>query len=38
MEHWAMQYIHYVEVRAPERLRERIREELENGIRKYQQV
>ena len=35
MEHWAMQYLNHVEVLAPERLRERIKENLENGLKKY---
>ena len=35
MEHWAMQYINYVEVTAPKSLRNRIKEALENGIKKY---
>ena len=35
MEHWAMQYLNYVEVTKPESLRERIRESLNNGMIKY---
>ena len=35
MEHWALQYLNYVEVTKPESLRERIRESLERDIRKY---
>ncbi len=35
MEHWALQYLNHVEVTKPEGLRDRIREDLENGIRKY---
>ena len=35
MEHWAMQYLNYVEVLAPEHLRERIKANLENGLEKY---
>ncbi len=35
MEHWAMQYINYVEVVSPEILRTRVRETLENGLKKY---
>lgn len=35
MEHWAMQYINYVEITAPEYLRNRIKESLKNGIDKY---
>ena len=35
MEHWALQYINHVEVTKPESLRERIREALNSGIRKY---
>ena len=37
MEHWAMQYIDHVEVIAPEALRNRIKESLENGLEKYTQ-
>ena len=36
MEYWALQYVHYVEVVQPESLRERIREALEDGLKKYQ--
>ena len=35
MEHWAMQYLNYVEVTKPESLRERIKESLKVGIDKY---
>ncbi|MBR5667251.1 MAG: WYL domain-containing protein [Lachnospiraceae bacterium] len=35
MEHWAMQYIDYVEVTAPEKLREKIRESIQKGMEKY---
>jgi predicted DNA-binding transcriptional regulator YafY len=35
MEHWAMQYLNYVEVIAPIHLRVRIRENVENGLKKY---
>ena len=35
MEHWAMQYIDYVEVTAPEGLRKTIREALQRGVEKY---
>ena len=35
MEHWAMQYLNYVEVTSPQHLRERIYESLNNGIVKY---
>lgn len=35
MEHWAMQYINYVEVTAPESTRERICKSLQNGMKKY---
>ena len=36
MEHWAMQYIDYVEVTAPEGLRKKIREALQRGVEKYE--
>ena len=36
MEHWAMQYLNYVEVVSPQHLRDRIRESLNKGIGKYQ--
>ena len=36
MEHWAMQYIDYVEVTAPEELRKRVREALQRGMEKYE--
>lgn len=35
MEHWAMQYINYVEVLSPAHLRECIQKNLQNGLRKY---
>ena len=35
MEHWAMQYLNYVEIIEPESLRERIKEGLKKGIKKY---
>jgi predicted DNA-binding transcriptional regulator YafY len=35
MEHWALQYLNYVEVIKPESLRERIKTSLENAIKKY---
>lgn len=35
MEHWAMQYLNHVEVIAPEHLREQIKKNLENAIKKY---
>ena len=35
MEHWALQYLNYVEVIKPESLRERIRESLNNAMKKY---
>ncbi len=35
MEHWAMQYINYVEITSPESLREKIRKSLEGGVGKY---
>ena len=35
MEHWAMQYINFVEVTAPESIRERICKSLQNGMKKY---
>ena len=36
MEHWAMQYLNYVEVISPAHLRERIRENLKKGLEKYE--
>lgn len=36
MVHWAMQYMDHVEITAPESVRNRIRESLQNGIMKYQ--
>ena len=35
MEHWAMQYLNYVEVTKPEMLRQKIKESLQDGIKKY---
>ena len=35
MEHWAMQYINYVEIISPQSLRTRMRESLKNGLMKY---
>ena len=35
MVHWAMQYIDYVEITAPESMRDRICESLKNGMKKY---
>ena len=35
MEHWAMQYINYVEVISPKALRESIKASINNGINKY---
>ncbi len=35
MEYWAMQYINYVEITAPEALRERMKETIERGGKKY---
>lgn len=35
MVHWAMQYIDYVEIIAPESIRERICKSLQNGMKKY---
>lgn len=35
MEHWALQYLNYVEVTKPEELRERIKESLEKAIKRY---
>jgi predicted DNA-binding transcriptional regulator YafY len=36
MEHWAMQYINYVEVISPAHLRECIQKNLQNGLKKYE--
>ena len=36
MEHWAMQYVNYVEVISPKSLRERIRESLRKASEKYE--
>jgi len=35
MEHWAMQYLNYVEIVFPVDLRERIKDNLKNGLNKY---
>lgn len=35
MEHWAMQYANYIEVVSPETLRVRVKNLLENGLKKY---
>jgi predicted DNA-binding transcriptional regulator YafY len=35
MEHWAMQYLNYVEVTKPASLRERIKTNLAEAIKKY---
>ena len=35
MEHWALQYLNYVEVTKPESLRERIKESLTEAMKKY---
>ena len=35
MEHWALQYLNHVEILAPVHLRERILENLQNGLQKY---
>ena len=35
MEHWALQYLNYVEVMKPESLRVRICKSLNNGLTKY---
>ena len=35
MEHWALQYLNYVEVTKPESLREKIRESLDKAKNKY---
>ncbi len=35
MEHWAMQYINFVEITSPESLRKRMREALARGLEKY---
>ena len=35
MEYWALQYIYYVEIVQPEALRARIRDALEDGLKKY---
>lgn len=35
MEHWAMQYLNYVEVISPQHLRDRIKENLTNALKSY---
>lgn len=35
MEHWAMQYINYVEITKPESLKKKIKNSLENAMKKY---
>jgi predicted DNA-binding transcriptional regulator YafY len=35
MEHWALQYLNYVEVAKPESLRNKIKENIEKGMNKY---
>jgi predicted DNA-binding transcriptional regulator YafY len=35
MEYWAMQYLNYVEILAPLRLREKVKENLQNAVEKY---
>lgn len=35
MEHWAMQYINYVEITKPESLKKKIKNSLEDAIKKY---
>jgi hypothetical protein len=35
MEHWAMQYLNYVEVTKPEGLRQKIESSLKNALKKY---
>ena len=35
MEHWALQYLNYVEVISPAHLRDRIQKNLQNGLKKY---
>jgi predicted DNA-binding transcriptional regulator YafY len=36
MEHWALQYLNYVEIIAPASLRERIKEALDKASKVYQ--
>ena len=36
MEHWALQYLNYVEVIAPVHFREQIKKKLQNGLEKYE--
>lgn len=35
MEHWALQYLNYVEVISPTHLRDRLQKDLQNGLQKY---
>lgn len=35
MEHWAMQYLNFVEITQPQELRERIKKSLDEGVKKY---
>ena len=35
MEHWAMQYISYVEIISPESLRNKIKESIDHGLKQY---
>lgn len=35
MEHWALQYLNYVEVISPMHLRDRLQKDLQNGLQKY---
>jgi predicted DNA-binding transcriptional regulator YafY len=35
MEHWALQYLNYVEITKPESLREKIKDSLDKGKKKY---
>ena len=35
MEYWALQYINHVEIISPKSLRTRIKDVLENGLKKY---
>lgn len=35
MEHWALQYVHHVEILSPQSLRDRVREALQEGLKKY---
>lgn len=36
MEHWAMQYLNAVEILTPTSLRDKLKQNLENGVKKYQ--